>query len=267
MLTAAKSYARFIKMSVIKNIKAAIEYRKSFIIQTVFMFINNSFFLIFWSIVFDVSGDSINTITMNDILYLWSLPTMAYGIAFFFFGGAQKLGDYIVNGGIDILLLQPKNVIINALLSSSDFSAFGDILYGFLMGLFAVQFDILKFLLLIILSFVVALFFICTNVILRVISIWVGDTSNIEHIYTYTLLLTFATYPENIFPGIIKFLMYTVIPAGYIAFMPIKIVASYDFSLLLILIPVLIIYILLTVLICQKALKKYESTNNVLLRD
>lgn len=267
MLTAAKSYARFIKMSVIKNMKAAIEYRKSFIIQTVFMFINNFFFLIFWGIVFDVSGENINGITMNDILYLWSLPTLAYGIAFFFFGGTQKLGDYIVNGGIDILLLQPKNVIINALLSSSDFSAFGDILYGLLIGLFAVQFDLLKFLLLIILACIAALFFICTNIILRVISVWVGDTTNIEHIYTYTLLLTFSTYPENIFAGIIKFLMYTVIPAGYIAFMPIKIVSVYDFSLLLILIPIAITYILLTSLICQKALKKYESTNNVLLRD
>ena len=88
-----------------------------------------------------------------------------------------------------------------------------------------------------------------------------------EHIYTYTLLLTFSTYPENIFAGIIKFLMYTVIPAGYIAFIPIKIVSVYDFSLLLILIPIAITYILLTTLICQKALRKYESTNNVLLRD
>ena len=61
--------------------------------------------------------------------------------------------------------------------------------------------------------------------------------------------------------------MYTVVPAGYIAFIPIKIISAFDFSLLLILIPVVIIYILLTILICQKALKKYESTNNVLLRD
>ena len=267
MLTAAKSYLRFIKMSIIKNMKAAIEYRKSFVIQTVFMFINNFFFLIFWNIVFDVSGDNIKGITMNDILYLWSIPTMSYGIAFFFFGGAQKLGDYIINGGIDIFLLQPKNVIINALLSCSDFSAFGDLLYGFLIGLFAVQFDMTKFLLLIILSCVSALFFICTNVILRVISVWVGDTSNVEHIYTYTMLISFCTYPENIYSGIIKFLMYTVVPAGYIAFIPIKIISAFDFSLLLILIPVAIIYILLTILICQKALKKYESTNNVLLRD
>ena len=267
MLTEAKSYFRFIKMSMIKNMKAAIEYRKSFIIQTVFMFINNFFFLLFWNIVFDVSGDSIKGITMNDILYLWSIPTLSYGIAFFFFGGAQKLGDYILNGGVDILLLQPKNVIINALLSSSDFSAFGDLLYGFLIGLFAVQFNMSKFLLLIILSCVSAVFFICTNVILSVISVWVGDTSNIEHIYTYTMLISFCTYPENIYSGIIKFLMYTVIPAGYISFIPIKIVATLDFSLLLILLPIAIIYILLTILICQKALAKYESTNNILLRD
>lgn len=267
MLTEVKKYLKFIKMSIIKNMKAAAEYRKSFIIQTIFMFINNFFFLIFWYIVFNISGNNIEGIEMNDILYLWSVPTMAYGIAFFFFGGTQKLGDYILNGGIDILLLQPKNVIINALLSSSDFSAFGDLLYGFLIGLFAVQFNIPRMLLLIVLACVSSLFFVCTNVILRVISVWIGDTSNIEHIYTNTLLISFCTYPENIFPKVVKFLMYTVIPAGYIAFIPINIIALYNFSLLLILIPVAIIYILLTILICQKALKRYESTNNILLRE
>ena len=67
MLTAAKSYARFIKMSVIKNMKAAIEYRKSFIIQTIFMFINNFFFLIFWGIVF--GGRDIDLLGGCGIIY------------------------------------------------------------------------------------------------------------------------------------------------------------------------------------------------------
>lgn len=267
MSTVVKNYARFIKMSVIKNIKAVAEYKKSFIIQTMFMMINNVFFLIFWKIVFGISGENINGITMNDILYIWAVPTIAYGVTFFFFGGTQKLGDYMLNGGIDIMLLQPKNVIINALLSSSDFSAFGDLLYGLIVGLFAVQFNMAKYLLLVVLSCVVALFFICTNTILRVISVWIGDTSNIEHIYTNTLLITFCTYPEQIYSGIIKVLMYTIIPAGYIAFIPTKIIDNYDFSLLLVLIPVMLVYLLLTIFVCKKALEKYESANVVLLRD
>ena len=71
MLTGAKNYFRFMKESIKCNLKAVMEYKKSFIIQSVFMFFNNFFFLIFWFVIFNGSEGNINGITMNDILYLW----------------------------------------------------------------------------------------------------------------------------------------------------------------------------------------------------
>lgn len=266
MLTVAKNYWRFFKQSIKCNMASVIEYKKSFIIQSVFMLFNNFFFLIFWGVVFNASGDNINGITMNDILYLWSIPVMSYGIAFFFFGGTTKLGKYILEGGLDSYLTQPKNVIINVMFSGMDFAAFGDLLYGLLIGLFAVQFDILKYLVLVIFSILGSIFYICTQIIIRLLTIKIGNTDNIEHIYTNTLLITFSTYPEVVYGSIVKFLIYTVVPSAYIAFVPVKFITTFNISYLLLFVCVLTIFILLTSLLSKIMLKKYESGNNIALK-
>lgn len=266
MLTGAKNLFRFLKMNIKCNISAALEYKKSFFIQAGFMFINNFFFLIFWFVVFNANGGNIDGITMNDILYLWSIPTIAYGIAYFFFGGVYNLGKYLMEGTLDTFLIQPKNVILNVATSSASFSAFGDLMYGVVMGVIAVQGDIFRFLILMIISIVASIFYVCTETIVRLLAVWIGNTDNIEHVYIITMLIKFSTYPEAIYGGFVKFLIYTVVPAAYIAFVPIRFITTFNIMELILLLTAAIIYIGLTVLICKKALLKYESGNSMGLR-
>lgn len=263
MLTGAKNLFRFLRMNIKCNLLAAMEYKKSFLIQSIFMFINNAFFLVFWFVMFDANEGNINGIEMNDILYLWSLPTMAYGIAYFVFGGVYNLGKYLIEGTLDTFLVQPKNIILNVATSQSSFSAFGDLIYGMVIGIFAVQGDILEYILLLVISIIASVFYICTETIIRLLAVWIGNTDNIDHVYTNSLLINFSTYPEAIYGSFTKFLIYTVIPSAYIAFIPIKFVTTLNFKYLAILIAVAGFYIGLTALICQKALKKYESGNGI----
>ena len=73
MLMEAKNTINFIIKSLICNIKSSMEYKKSFVLQTIFMMMNNGFFLIFWGVVFGINNGNISGITINDILYLWSI--------------------------------------------------------------------------------------------------------------------------------------------------------------------------------------------------
>lgn len=266
MLTVAKNYFNFFVKSIRCNLASVLEYKKSFLIQSIFMLFNNFFFLIFWIVVFDSSNGAINGITMNDILYLWSVPVLAYGISFFFFGGTKDLGRYILEGGLDSYLTQPKNIIINVMLSKMEFGAFGDLIYGLVIGLFATQFNPLKYLLLIILGSIGAVFYICTQVIIRVLTIKIGNTDNIHNVYTNTLLINWASYPEAIYEKGIKFLIYTVVPSAYISFVPIKFINTFDFKYLLIFILALIAYVGITIIFSKNILKKYESGNNITLK-
>ena len=135
MLTEARNTFNFVIKSLICNIKSSMEYKKSFILQTVFMMINNGFFLIFWLVVFGINNGNISGITMDDILYLWSIPVISWGAAHFFFGGITEINRYIINGELDTYLLQPKNMFFNVAISRCDVGAFGDLLYGTILGI------------------------------------------------------------------------------------------------------------------------------------
>ena len=266
MLTGAKKLYRFLILNIKCNLLSALEYKKSFIIQALFMFINNFFFLIFWLVVFKNNNGNIEGVTMNDIMYLWASPTLAYGIAYFIFGGVSDLGKYLIEGTLDSFLLQPKNIILNVATSQGKFSAFGDLIYGLIIGLIAVNGDILRYIVLILLGIFCSIFYICTEAIIRLLTVWIGNTDNIEKVYICSLLITFSTYPEKIYNSFVKTLIYTIVPSAYIAFVPIRYTLTFDVKELFILFVAASIYIALTTIICKKALIKYESGNSMGLR-
>ena len=41
------------------------------------------------------------------------------------------------------------------------------------------------------------------------------------------ILVTFSTYPMNIFNGVVRLLLFTVIPAGFISFMPLQLLHQF----------------------------------------
>ncbi len=59
MLMEVRNSLKYLFLSIKYNLKASMEYKKSFIIQTIFMMINDGFFLIFWAVVFNVNGGNI----------------------------------------------------------------------------------------------------------------------------------------------------------------------------------------------------------------
>ncbi len=266
MLTVAKNYFRFMKESIKCNLKSILEYKKSFAIQTIFMIANNFFFLVFWIVVFAGNGGKIEGLTFNDVLYFWSLPVISYGVAFFFFGGIRNLGQHILEGSLDTYLTQPKNVLMNVMVSGMDFNAFGDLVYGSVMGLFAVNFDMSRYAILLILGVLGSVFYICAEAIIRLFTIKIGSTDNIEHIYINTLMINFSTYPEVIYGNVVKSLIYTVIPSAYIAFVPIKFVQTLNLKYLLVLLTAMCVIVTITFTLSKQMLKSYESGNNISMR-
>jgi len=267
MLMVVKRNIKYLTQCIKYNLLVAKEYRTSFIIQTIFMFINNGFFLIFWIILFRANDNSMNGITMNDILYLWSLPTISYGISFFVFGGTDNISKNIITGQFDMYMIYPKHPLVSIITSRSDFSAFGDLTYGLVLGLFATNFDIGKYLLLILFSTLGTLFFVFSNVIIQMLSVWFGDVSDVADKYKHNLLVTFSIYPETIFNKYIKILLYTVIPTAYIAYVPIKLIQYFTIKNLLLFTGASIVYIVIAISVYNFSIKRYESGNSMMLRD
>lgn len=265
MLMEAKNTINFIIKSIICNIKIALEYKKSFVMQVIFMMVNNGFFLIFWGVVFGINGGNINGIGMKDIMYLWSIPVISWGAVHFFFGGIKELNTYIISGTLDTYLLQPKNMFFNIATSKCDLAACGDLVYGTILGII-VSDSILDFLMIIVYSIIGLIFLASIMVIVRSLAVWLGDVENIAHVYEQSLFATFTTYPEAIFGKGIKFLMFTVIPAMYAVHFPIRLMEKFDLKIFILVIVVMNIYILIAKYIFSKVLEKYESGNNIAMK-
>lgn len=265
MLMEVKHNIKFIIKSIQYNLLSAMEYKKSFFTQVIFMFINNGFFLVFWNVVFGINQGNVNGIEMRDIYLLWSIPTIGWGTANFFFGGVRELSRYIITGSLDTYLLQPKNLFFSIATSKCDFSALGDLIYGICIGILASN-SIIDFLLILLFGMLASIFIISSIVMIRSLAIWIGDVENIAHIYEESLLINLSTYPEQIFGKTMEFLLYTIIPAAYIIHVPIKIMKQFNGYLLLLICIVAVIYVIIAYCFLKKGLEKYESGNNIALK-
>lgn len=266
MLKACKKFVSTLKylwLSICYNIRSNVSNKKSFIIQTIAMFINNFVFLLFWEIIFSNKGGSVNGVVMKDIMYLWSIPTIGYGIVFFCFGGVETLCKDIVDGNMDIYITKPKNSLISQLTSRSVLSAMGDLIFGAVIGFIAVGGNILKYIWLLVLALISSIILLSVIVIVRLFAFWLGDISNACHKYTHSLLITLTIYPEQMFPGFMRLVMYTAIPAMYVAHIPVGLMDNIGAAPIILFISAAIIFPILMVLLYEKGLKKYESGNGV----
>jgi ABC-2 type transport system permease protein len=73
--------------------------------------------------------------------------------------------------------------------------------------------------------------------------------------------ITFATYPEGIFGKYLRMVFYTLLPVGFMVFMPVNIIK--DFSLLktIAVFAAAFVYLSLAYIIFYNGLKRYESGN------
>jgi ABC-2 type transport system permease protein len=74
-----------------------------------------------------------------------------------------------------------------------------------------------KFVLAIVLSTLIFLFF---TVAANCLAFFIGNAEGLSF-QLFNALLTFTTYPTGIFSGIGKLVLFTVVPAGFISYLPI----------------------------------------------
>jgi ABC-2 type transport system permease protein len=74
-------------------------------------------------------------------------------------------------------------------------------------------------------------------------------------------MINFGTYPDGIFEGIAKGLFYTLIPVGFVVFVPVRTITNFNIYSFLIIILVTIFLVTLAFIIFNKGLKKYSSSN------
>lgn len=263
MLTGAKNQTKVILLSVKYNIMREMTNRATFLTNVVFMILNNAAFIIQWVLLFHLK-QSIGGYSMKDIMVVWGFAASTYGLSHIFFQRAYDLPNLIMNGKLDSFLVQPKNVLLSAITSSTNSSAIGDLIYGYLI-LIIFNFSIPNLFLYTFLSILGAFIMTAFIVLAGSISFWIikGDmlVDNLNNI-----MLFFSTYPDSIFKGIVRFILYIIVPTGFIIFLPTKIILHFNLYYLLLVIGFTIFIIFLAFFVFYRGLKRYSSSNLMIAR-
>ena len=235
----------------------------TFLMNVLFMILNNATFIIQWVVLFSLKED-VGGYTFKQVLLLWGIAASTFGFSHFFFKRAYSLSETITNGKLDSYLVQPKNVLLAAITSDVEPSSLGDIIYGYIM-LIVSGFSISKFLLFTLFSICGGIMITSVSILFASLSFWftkteaLADTAN-------NLMTNFATYPDGIFKGAIRSIFFTVIPVGLVNYIPVWVMSNFDIRLTLLVIAATILSIMISFFIFYRGLKKYSSSNLMISR-
>lgn len=263
MLMEAKNQFRVFILSVKYALMREMLNKVTFFTNIIFMILNNASFIVQWVILYSLK-DNIGGYDFEQILLLWGLTAANYGFSRFFFNRAFSLSEIINNGKLDAYLVQPKNVLISSITNEVEPSAIGDMIYGYII-LFISGITLPKFILFTIFTIAGGLMLTSISVIFSSLSFWFNKSDIIAD-KVNSIMINFSTYPDGIFKGIVKVLLYTIIPVGIVNYIPIQILTEFNINLLLIIVLTTTLLVTLSFIIFNKGLKRYSSSNLMIAR-
>ncbi len=110
-----------------------------------------------------------------------------------------------------------------------------------------------------------ALIFVAFSVIAGALAFWIGQSQNLA-MQLQNAMLTFGLYPVDIFPGLVRVLLYTLIPAAFVGSIPALLLADFDWGRLAGLFLVTAALLLVARTVFALGLRRYESGNLVTTR-
>lgn len=252
----AKGYVGFVKEFYKREILSVIEYRFNFIAQTVGMFLNDAFWLLFWFLLFQ-RFETIQGWRFQEMMLLNSILQLSWGGSSLLFGNWRSLPKMIYEGQLDYYLSFPKNVLLHTLMRVR-YSGMGDFLFGIMLAVLVVPLE--KFPLFILLVVSASLIILAWDVLVSSITFYVGFFEGATKTAT-DALLTLSFYPFSVYSGATKFILLFIIPAGFVTGIPVELLKNFSWKWFGITLSFSILFSAFAVWFFYRGLKKYESGN------
>lgn len=258
MLTAVKNQLRVCVLSVKYNIMREMINKVTFLTNILFMMLNNASFIIQWVILFRIKED-IGGYTINEVMLLWGLAASSFGLARILFARVFSLPELIINGKLDTYLVQPKNVLLSVMTSATNTSAIGDLLYGIVI-ICIFSFSIGRFLLFLFFTVTGAVIGTAFALLMGSLSFWLVRAELFGN-NMVNILINFSTYPDGIFKGAVRFLLYLIIPVGMSVYLPVHIMMDFDLVNLLAVLGYTALISAVSAFVFYRGLRRYSSSN------
>ena len=258
MSTVVRNQLRVCMLSVKYNLMREMLNKVTFLTNIGFMVVNNATFIIQWVILLRLKED-IGGYGMKEIMLLWGLAASSFGLSRVLFARAFSLPDLIVNGKLDSYLVQPKNVLLGVLTSATNASAVGDLLYG-LIVLCVFCFSVRRFFLFLLFTVTGAVIVTAFALLLGSLTFWFVRADAFGS-HMVNGMISFSTYPDGIFKGAARFLLYNVIPVGIAVYQPVHIMMDFDVSMLFMVLAYGALLSAVAAFVFYRGLRRYSSSS------
>jgi ABC-2 type transport system permease protein len=196
--------------------------RASFLVQLVLMVINDAVWVVFWLLVFS-HRDSIRGWERDEVLVLYSIIATSFGLGVGLFYGVRRLGDRIRRRDLDPYLVQPQPVVLRVLFERIHPPMLGDVAFGLILFAIAGPGSLAawgRFALVSVLAATIVVAFILAW---ESLSFHVSSGREVAGV-AFTAMVVLSTYPAAIYAGIVKLIVFTVVPAAFIGSVPADVV-------------------------------------------
>lgn len=264
LLLRLRSNLGFASQLVSRQLEASFALRGAFWLSVVLMFVNDLIFFSTWWILMARFGH-VGGWRLDDMMCLYGISAASYGLCVVVTGGIHDLSRRIDEGDLDAFLTQPKSVLVQALASRTQPSGWGDISVA--LGLFAlsgkVHLETVPALLIGVLCGFVT--FVACGIAAHSLAFWFGRTQTLSRaLWEFTLM--FSMYPPALFGSGIRFVLFTLLPAGLVSYLPVELLRHPSWGALGAALGGSLAYAAFAVWLFEQGLRRYASGNRFTLR-
>jgi ABC-2 type transport system permease protein len=241
------------------NLSAQLEYRAAFASQVLAMFLNDGVWVVFW-VLFFTRFPVLRGWGVEDLLTVWALTAAGFGLAHAIYGNALMLAGVIAQGQLDVWMLYPRTLLPHMLLGRMSTTAWGDALFGYSVYFIFVRPDVIHIVLFTALTLSVAMVFVGFSVLSGSLGFFLGNAGNLADQWR-AAVITFSTYPAILFEGAVKVLLFTLVPAGFVSYLPAQALRALSLADAALALAGALGVLALGVVVFYIGLRRYESGN------
>jgi ABC-2 type transport system permease protein len=252
-----RSFFRFTGALLAMSLRSSMALRGAFLLQASFMAINNVIFFVFWWLLLH-RVDQIRGWRISEMAVLFGVVAAGYGLAVTVAGGVRHLVRFVTDGVLDAWLTLPKPPLAYALLCRSQASGLGDLASGLLLLWLsgAVKLATIPVVAGAVVASAVVL--VASGVAVASLSFWLGKMEGAAR-QAFEAIVTFSLYPEPLFGGLLRVVLFTLVPAGFVGYLPAEVVRNPSLRGVAMLVAASASYAVFAVWLFGRGLRSYAS--------
>ena len=237
-------------------IRTSLADRTNFTLQMGGMVLNNGFFLLLWFMFFK-GFHRVGGWGGADVALLLGVMMTIVGVSGVAFGGYRDMAATILSGEVDALLTQPKSVLGRLLSRDSMAHAWGDLVTGQIVvvgfaGLTWPQAPLLAAMIAVGLTV-----YLAATVMFGSLAFWVRGARSLARDLADFLVMV-SSYPGSIFSGPSRWIIYSLLPAGFVVLTPVRMLREPSLQTLAVLVAAVLVYLALALGVFRLGLARYR---------